>query len=917
MEAELATTKALASDGSNPQWLEAGAEADLFRWNYANALEALQRVRASEPELPRLNADLALAYFERAEAEGRGADYSSAAEALSKAIERSPGSAELRFNRAVVYERLFLYSQSSSEWKESIRLEAQGGWADEARSHLAEIGKKNVGGDPPITPHNYLAMRGSGLDPELALRPATESWLQLAARGGASAKAETIDALRALAADLDSVKHDRWLRELLRSLDHPQGSQAFSALAESVHANSIGHAANAGRFAAESHTLFEKIGNRAGVLYSSFEANYAQQRAMRRADCAVANASLSRTIPREFAWLGVQVWTERGVCEYASGNAGAAWADYATAVRLAKEAGYREPTVRPLSYQNDFRADLGDSGAAWQGTLSGLAEIWSRPHDVLSPYHCYARIFSLASRARDWNTALAVKREAIVNAASMANPSLLAVNHYQAGTVALSAGDHAAADDEFKRAQELFQTLPLDDQIRAYLFYCALGKAEAEMTAGNLRQSETHLREIAAQSGSFSDAKIQLRYEDLLGRVNLKLGDLSKAAAAFQTARDLAMKNRESLHDPRQLAEWMNTNGDLYHSLVDLRLRQDPQEQQAWLAWREYLGSPIPPTIGLSICFAILPDRVVAWFQEGTRRTAHSSKISAPELAALVTEFRRECSDPRTPIAKIRRAGGKLYRLLLQPYADRLHGHIWIEPDGILAGMPWEALVTASGKWAGDEATYIIALDGIRNGASLATTPHLHMLAVAASNGVPDHTPELLPLPDAAREARAVGAMFPNAVVLTGNDATFDNVRQAIPNTEIFHFAGHHGDSGLLLSAAGGQPGILDLNSFAAPGRAMCRLAVLSACQTSAAFTSDEWDPDTLIRTLHRYGVQAVVASRWSVDSAVTASFMQRFYEFLLSGNTVDTGLQNASQVIREQPGATHPYYWAAFASFQ
>ncbi len=417
--------------------------------------------------------------------------------------------------------------------------------------------------------------------------------------------------------------------------------------------------------------------------------------------------------------------------------------------------------------------------------------------------------------------------------------------------------------------------------------------------------------------GSFSDATIQLRYEGLLGQVNLKLGDLSKAAGAFQMARELAMKSRRSLHDPRQLTEWTNTNRELYRSLVDLLLRQDPQGKQAWLAWREYLGSAIPPAIGRSISFAVLPDRLVAWFQEGTKPTAHTSNVAASDLTALVTEFRRECSDPRVPIAQIRRDGSKLYRLLLQPFADRLHGRVWIEPDGVLAGMPWEALVTANGKWASDEATYIIALDGIPSGENFAINPRLRMLAVAASNAVRDHTPELPPLPDAAREARVVGAMFPNAVVLAGNDATSDKVRQAIPNAEIFHFAGHHGDSGLLLTEIGGQPGNLDLSSFAAPRRPMCRLAVLSACQTSATSSSDEWDPDTLIRTLHRYGVPTVVASRWSVDSAVTANFMHRFYQYLLSGSSVDTGLQKASRAVREQAGATHPYYWAAFASFQ
>ena len=916
LEAELAIAKALANDGSNPQWLQAAAQAKLYRWDYAGALESLRRARAARPENASLSADVALAHFERAEKEHRGADYSFAAEAFSKAIDRSPRNSELRFNRAVVYERLFLYSQSAADWKEAIQLEPDGGWATEARARLAGVEAKTAGGHDLITPRAYLAMRPSGLDSELALRAATESWLQIVSGQDESGRAEAMKALRVLAMDLGKQRNDRWLLELLPSLYLPLGRHAVASLAQAIHANATGHGSEAGRFGREAEALFEKIPNRAGALYSSFEVNYAQQRALQRGDCAVANAKLSRAIPREFVWLNVQVWTERGVCEYYSGNPGASWAGYSTAVQLAKEAGYREAAIRPLAYQNDFRADLGDANGAWQASLTGLAEVWSRPHDRLSPYHFYSRIFTLANRAGDWSAALAAKREAIGALASLGNPSLLALNHYQAANLALSAGNQNAAEEEFRQAQTLFQSLPTDRQIQAYLFYCELGRAEAEMRAGNIGEAKAGLGQIATQLNSVNDARIRLRYQDLLGRLSLQLSDLANARTAFQAARALVVGDRQSLRDARQLALWTNTNRDFYHSLVDLSLREQPAGNEAWAAWREYLGRPIPPEVSPSISFVVLPDRVIAWLQEGAGLTMRNLPASASELALLANDFRRSCADPRTPLPELRAAGKRLYRLLLEPFADRIHGRVWIEPDGFLAGVPWEALVTPDGRWAGDTATFVVALEGIRRVEEPAVGAGLHLLAVAASNGSSELQENLPPLPGAVREARAVGAMFRDPVVLAGNDAVFEKVRQAAPQAEVFHFAGHHGTSGLLLSETPGQPAVLDLSFFGAPGHAQCRLAVLSACQTSAV-SDDEWDPDTLIRTLHRYGIPVVVASRWGVDSEVTASLMKNFYRSLLGGGKVDAALDEASRTIRQQPAQSHPYFWAAFASFQ
>jgi CHAT domain-containing protein len=75
-------------------------------------------------------------------------------------------------------------------------------------------------------------------------------------------------------------------------------------------------------------------------------------------------------------------------------------------------------------------------------------------------------------------------------------------------------------------------------------------------------------------------------------------------------------------------------------------------------------------------------------------------------------------------------------------------------------------------------------------------------------------------------------------------------------------------------------------------------------------------DPEDLVRGFLRAGVPQVIASRWNVDSAATAAFMDEFYSELLAGGSLAGVLTGAAGKIRSNPDMSHPYYWAAFTGF-
>lgn len=137
MEANASIARALASDSSDAQWLTASGEAKLLAWRYDAAIAALRKAGQATPGKARIENDLGAAYYERAQSRGAAADYRTAVDYFRKAIGLDPQEVEARFNLAVALEGAGDKTGAVNAWKDFLRIEPSGGWADEARSRLA------------------------------------------------------------------------------------------------------------------------------------------------------------------------------------------------------------------------------------------------------------------------------------------------------------------------------------------------------------------------------------------------------------------------------------------------------------------------------------------------------------------------------------------------------------------------------------------------------------------------------------------------------------------------------------------------------------------------------------------------------------------------------------------------------------
>lgn len=93
--------------------------------------------------------------------------------------------------------------------------------------------------------------------------------------------------------------------------------------------------------------------------------------------------------------------------------------------------------------------------------------------------------------------------------------------------------------------------------------------------------------------------------------------------------------------------------------------------------------------------------------------------------------------------------------------------------------------------------------------------------------------------------------------------------------------------------------------------------AVLSACLTGIGEDSGPANNNSLVRSLLDAGVGSVLATRWQVDSAATASLMGDFYRQLGVAESIPEALASAIANLKTHPEFSHPYYWAAFQLYQ
>lgn len=618
LKAEVLISENLQRHPDNPVWLAARGRVDLLEGDSDDAISTLTRSLSGDPHSVQARIDLASAYFQRAQKPGRAEDYGTAVEFLSQVLKQNPDNPTALFNRAIVYEKLFLYDEAMRDWERYLQLDSKGGWAAEARSHADAVRRKMTSHDSlyrsttsdPLQALTLLTPL-RGIDPA-SLKPsaeameenfvsqATTAWLpafgrEPTANAGRATHAES-DVLVILADLMAEHHNDNWLRDLLAASGSPGFTRGVRLLARAVKANQENDSEQVRRSALDAASHFRAINNKAGELRARFEMLYGLTRAQKGPKCLEdANKLFADLAGRSYAWLEVQTLLEQTNCMYMIGDFEAARRVTNTALAEAESARYPTLYLRSLGFAAGLATNKGDMASSMQLDLKGLALFWSGPFDSLRAWQFYSDMGFAARESSQWSLAVALARESVFSARASGRLGEEARARLRLATVASADKRYDEAAEEFRSADQIFRRLPQTASIKAFEADGAISMAEMQTERNRLSDALSVLDDVRSTLPQLESYSILLRYYKTLGRLQYLRGEAGQADSSLSTAlyiSDLGARSF-SANDDRDLLTWQRETRDLYRFLVELQLFLRKDSLPALQVWERYRAVPL------------------------------------------------------------------------------------------------------------------------------------------------------------------------------------------------------------------------------------------------------------------------------------------------------------------------------------
>lgn len=969
LEAEAVVERALEKDPNNPDLLQQKARIQLLNWDYNSALRLLSRVVDKLPDKPQIVEDIALAYFERAEAENRPIDFGSAVENLGRILKTNPNDRIALFNRAIALEHLMMYREAAVDWNRFLQVENKGGWAAEARDHLADV-QKRLNAQATVQPCEALSAstvvqweRSGTLDQKIEMFQGSWSclrqrilveWLPGAAGSGVVARVDR-DAVIAGDKEFRKASSDTWIGDLLTSSRADGFQQAVAALGKAVAANLAFDSGQAEIAAKKAEQLFRQIGNRAGVAKALIEYDYANRRSQHPSECDSILTRVELEVSEHpWVWTSLEYHLEKSACISMAGDHDAEVRELESTLLLSQSPLHTGLRLRTISYLAGAEEKRGDHARAWSVGTQGLREAWSEHEFPFWTYQIYYQLAVSASQAENNLLALQLQRETLSEIRRSRRPSLEAFTWFDLGRTAMLAGSIPEARNALTRANSMFRRLPNDRALRTVLADCNVYLAEVENQQNHARTALARLRTLATEMAEGNSFVIELHYRRAIAQSHRLLGSFEDyqrdLEALLQTCeRGLALRTTLSAQ-----MQWARDTGDAYREYTGSLAFAGNNPEGALDAWEWFRAAPFRRSgakltgltrgfnthntwqtsntavtlarlgVEQAIVYVALDDDLLIWLVRNGAVHFYSVPVSRRRLANAVRRLYLLCSDPETSEAEWRSAAGQLGQYLLAPVEASLSldKPLWVEMDDALASTPFGVLPLVNGELIGLRCPLAVFPGSAyleRAGKISPILKDASVLSVGIASLPKDAPQGMVPLPGAALEAEEVAREFPRTHTLLDGEATLTKIKRELPSVVVFHFAGHArstaDQTSLLLNGAQGFTE-LDAETIAAMNLKTCRLAVISACSAEAPEFFRESRPFGFAIALLSAGASSALLTRWNLDSDTGVNYMREFLRHLRVGKSALLAASLAAQEIGASSHTRHPYYWAAYQFF-
>lgn len=933
VEAAAGRIIALTADSSSPESIAATAAALVVKHDATTAITTLEAAIEHAPNEARLWSDLAAAHYEAGHT-------LQALVAADSALRIDPRSADALHNRALALDQLGLPTVAAESWRDCLDTVQDAGLAAVVRDHLraAEAipqkdrwleAKKElfrVAADDAsvdrITKEFPRSVRATG---EVEL---LGQWANAASAGDAVKAGEVLSVLHSVAGALRR-RGETFLSDTIAVIDEASAARDSGRLSLLVQ----GHVAyDRGRFAYKNrdYVTAERELRAAAV---AFHAAHSPMENMALAWIASVLSNSSR-IDEAHQILTTLIADEQrtpghralmAMSEYLLARCNTIEGRWNDAVDAAKNSASLSRTIGETSEAAESEQMLaaildmlGQQEAGWEYRLRALraTSTSSTPARLLVWVGSASRA---AARAHDWELAISLLDVEMSLAAQVRDPLLTA--DMLTRRVVVQHERHALEDrnNSLARARIAIAMVP-DNTERAGLAI-DLDTAEAVMVRERDPRRAIELLGRTIAFGRRTNRRFQLPRVLLeRGRAYMAGDEDSLAWQDFSAAMDELEAQRSAIPDIALRSRMLNTAEDLFNEAIAFQVRRGNAEEAFRVAERARARSlldvlsvdarPVAssavvasrlPAGTLLVEYAVLPKQLVIFSIRDDGLRMHTVEINSNDLPSRVSEA-----------------------VLLEPLRDEIAAaaNLIIVPDKILQRTAFSSL-----RWSGQ---YLVQTHTISETPSasrlVASRPKERsregsILIVGNPAADPEQNLDALPAVD--REIEAISAMYDQAHVLLGSEATKARFVEKASQYDTIHFAGHgisdeESLTAALLFARGGRDlGRMDSSEITQLRLPRSPLVVLDACGTLRGRPVGMEGMPSLARSFIAAGASAVVGTLSDINDDRAASFITSFHRYMIDGASPPEALRAAQiEAIRRGGSAAYPKNWAPFVVY-
>jgi CHAT domain-containing protein len=906
LKAKLRVEEGSQAHPQSARWNDAMGQVALLEQNWQSAFTYLQLAQLQSESPSRVEFDLGVAYFERAEALQAPEDYARAIESFTAFMKRNGRTdAVTLYNRGICFERIGLLADALSDFSAAEKLEPDARWRKEIRSKVEalEHGQPKSMSGPSLNYDGYEYRLESALEaPDGAEQKEWEGLARLGERHS-----------------------DLWVADWLREKGHNES--ASELLRSGARASRAGNPAAAFVEEQEAASQFGNDRAVAGRARALTEVALAAQRMGKSKECLDAISAV-RHMPylMRSSLLQVFALTEESICKSMQGSLDEGREVAARASELAESNQLPEARIRAQGMLASFATSQGLVEQAWRLNV-GILNVGGESLPANRRYQSLSDM-TFDARAMDVPEVAAIlARDAVEAAQKTQNKQNIAYSEEILGERLTAVGQIAAAEESFRAADASLREFGSNDAVQVFHADWAVNRADLTAARSGAQAALTELRTYAEPAGANQDLFIAMRYWIQRTQIELDAGDAAAAESSGRHALSFAVRGLSRLHGVGGREAWQNRVRPAYQAMV-LAMLQNDKAEQALKTWLDFQGASddqlqksrasekASEKETVTLVYVRLRDRYVVFTQRAGDQAPSVRFLSgsASRIDQMARSFTLLCSDRRSSKADILRVSGELYKLLVEPVDVHGQSLLRVDATGSLASVPFAALQRADGRYVGDEVEVVQVPKFWKKVGSERPMifSDLASVEIARSPSAPDDPSSRIPgvydeTPDILRQ-------FPRAHATLTNEMTPELLLRRMANVDIFHFEGHtaHGIGGFGLILNPDDRKLFTSRSLVG-ARVGARLVVLAACE-SAGEQSDE-SQSNFSESFLRAGARGVLASAWPVDSKATHVLVVLFYQELAKGMEPATALKNAQVVIRHSPiGFEHPYYWAGFS---